>query len=293
MDNDSAMSTSKCSVIETPIPEALVRFWKRIHFIAPHLGVDYPLSPFLKYKYPPANEQIVNNIAKALHQYPEFYHQVLHVMNRMNLMPPFFTTQDADKDSSDDPDDGLNFISSLNDTNNEPTSPECNLKRPKKRLKVNNLSKKKLPDISSTNKSNKPIQKVDDVFENIPLPKRQLMKINVESKVVNNSVHQNDIDNMTVEIGKFGKITQPSTSNENTSENDQLCDLELITEKELILGQLPVKEWINYKALQKYSIGKPCCRLYVKNLGKNVTEIDLNRIFGRYVDWKSEDEKNA
>ena len=41
-----------------------------------------------------------------------------------------------------------------------------------------------------------------------------------------------------------------------------------------------------------YSMGEPSLRLYIKNLSRQATEDDLHYIFGRYIDWTSEDEKN-
>ncbi|KAG7386410.1 phosphatidate cytidylyltransferase [Phytophthora pseudosyringae] len=57
--------------------------------LAPHLGFTYAPSPLLEYKYPKATENIVRNIANALIALPRFYTQVLHLMNKMNLPPPF------------------------------------------------------------------------------------------------------------------------------------------------------------------------------------------------------------
>ncbi|CAI5745969.1 unnamed protein product [Peronospora destructor] len=57
--------------------------------LAPHLGLNFAPSPLLEYKYPKASESIVRNIANALIALPRFYTQVLHLMNKMNLPPPF------------------------------------------------------------------------------------------------------------------------------------------------------------------------------------------------------------
>ncbi|TMW56921.1 hypothetical protein Poli38472_002846 [Pythium oligandrum] len=57
--------------------------------LAPHLGLHYAPSPRLHYKYPKATVPIVRNIANALIALPRFYTQVLHLMNKMNLPPPF------------------------------------------------------------------------------------------------------------------------------------------------------------------------------------------------------------
>ncbi|KAG0082396.1 RNA-binding region-containing protein 3 [Podila epicladia] len=43
----------------------------------------------LKYAYPPATKPIVNNIATKLLEDPRFYINVLHLMNKMDLPPPF------------------------------------------------------------------------------------------------------------------------------------------------------------------------------------------------------------
>ncbi|CAH1134223.1 unnamed protein product [Ceutorhynchus assimilis] len=48
-----------------------------------------PPPSHLKYNYPRPNEATLSNIAHALAVIPRFYTQVLHLMNRMNLPPPF------------------------------------------------------------------------------------------------------------------------------------------------------------------------------------------------------------
>nr|CCA15749.1 nucleoside diphosphate kinase B putative [Albugo laibachii Nc14] len=68
--------------------------------LAPHLGYALGLicadkqlhcapSPLLEYRYPRATEMVVRNIANALMALPDFYRQVLHLMNKMNIPPPF------------------------------------------------------------------------------------------------------------------------------------------------------------------------------------------------------------
>ncbi|KAF9407471.1 Succinate--CoA ligase [GDP-forming] subunit beta, mitochondrial, partial [Podila epigama] len=51
--------------------------------------VAHGTTPPLKYAYPSATRQIVNNIAETLLKNPQFYTNVLHLMNKMNLAPPF------------------------------------------------------------------------------------------------------------------------------------------------------------------------------------------------------------
>ncbi|KAJ3119003.1 hypothetical protein HK098_005770 [Nowakowskiella sp. JEL0407] len=57
--------------------------------ISKRLGLKYPKSPLLEYKYPPPTPETIANISKAILTIPKLYTQVLHLMNKMNLPPPF------------------------------------------------------------------------------------------------------------------------------------------------------------------------------------------------------------
>ncbi|KAJ3080190.1 RNA-binding region-containing protein 3 [Quaeritorhiza haematococci] len=57
--------------------------------IAPKLGIEYPPPPGLFYKYPPPTPEILTNIMHSIAAVPRLYTQVLHLMNKMNLPPPF------------------------------------------------------------------------------------------------------------------------------------------------------------------------------------------------------------
>ncbi|CAL8085878.1 unnamed protein product [Calicophoron daubneyi] len=48
-----------------------------------------PVSPALFYKYPAATTDILTNVVRCMISCPAFYTQVLHVMNRLHLPPPF------------------------------------------------------------------------------------------------------------------------------------------------------------------------------------------------------------
>lgn len=62
---------------------------KRLYGIADNLNLNQPPPPYLNYEYPLANRDIIDAISIALETIPKFYIQVLHLMNRMNLEPPF------------------------------------------------------------------------------------------------------------------------------------------------------------------------------------------------------------
>eukprot|EP00116_Pleurobrachia_bachei_P003678 sb/3463940/ len=83
---------------------------------APPKTTDSVPDPSLHYLYPPPTSHTLNNISHALVAVPQFYIQVLHLMNKMNLPPPF--TQSSEKSL---------FDSSAKDTAALPSSSESEL----------------------------------------------------------------------------------------------------------------------------------------------------------------------
>jgi len=55
----------------------------------------HPPPASLHYRYPPPTTAILTNIMNALIAVPRFYIQVLHLMNKMNLPPPFGTVTET------------------------------------------------------------------------------------------------------------------------------------------------------------------------------------------------------
>ncbi|SAM08331.1 hypothetical protein [Absidia glauca] len=57
--------------------------------VAAELGFKYASNPQLLYSYPTPTPDIMNNMMNAIATVPRLYTQVLHLMNKMNLPPPF------------------------------------------------------------------------------------------------------------------------------------------------------------------------------------------------------------
>ncbi|KAJ8328516.1 hypothetical protein QVD99_006142 [Batrachochytrium dendrobatidis] len=57
--------------------------------ISMDLGIYYPSNPALLYKYPNPTPEILLNISTAIKAVPALYTQVLHLMNKMHLPPPW------------------------------------------------------------------------------------------------------------------------------------------------------------------------------------------------------------
>ncbi|NWI39586.1 RBM40 protein, partial [Picathartes gymnocephalus] len=92
----------------------------------------------------------------------------------------------------------------------------------------------------------------------------------------------------------FGRIFPAPSSNDKmeTEEEDDEIPSEFISRKDLEKNRLSREDMEKYSVFKNYEPGDPNCRIYVKNLAKQVQEKDLKFIFGRYVDFQSEVERN-
>lgn len=65
------MSAGSAQILRLTISETIAT-----SAVASHLGIHYPSDPGIKYRYPPANGDILLNISSALAAVPRFYVQV-------------------------------------------------------------------------------------------------------------------------------------------------------------------------------------------------------------------------
>ncbi|XP_056593581.1 RNA-binding region-containing protein 3 [Triplophysa dalaica] len=92
----------------------------------------------------------------------------------------------------------------------------------------------------------------------------------------------------------FGKI-YPSVQaprQEEEIEEDEDIPSEFISRRELERGRLSRDEIKKMSVFKNYEPGESTCRLYVKNIAKQVEEKDLKFIYGRYIDISSEEQRN-
>ncbi|XP_015271587.1 PREDICTED: RNA-binding protein 40 [Gekko japonicus] len=307
--------------------------------IAPSHGLTFPLSSCLKYLYPPPSNTILANIANALASVPKFYVQVLHLMNKMNLPPPFGPvtarpptyeeyipvplppppipplppedpplpeedgSQDSSKDESeyesDDEEDKERYaklieLATLQPKRQIPTKQH----RARKRRKLKDLLNVSLP-ISHSNSH--PALSPSDVFEQpqpVGLKKIEFhISADVPAILQQSMEKEQSNDNYAAadEISNagFGKIfPAPSSSpKEEMEEDEDEIPSEFISRRELEKGRVSKREMETLSVFKNYEPGDPNCRIYVKNLSKQVQEKDLKFIFGRYVDFSSETER--
>lgn len=276
---------------ETDTSEEVRKFRDYLNFISPSVNLNYKLSPLLKYKYPPPNKLIIKNIAHALLRHQMFYIQVLHLMNKLNLMPPF---EKPYLNSSE-----FDHIYSESEYESESEGQLAShehivniFKHKKRKLKVGllNLKKRKLNIERLTKPIEKKSIKKDDIFETTQINSKGI-KIQIECQDLNHSSFDSNQECQASTHG-FGLIQsfKHSDTEEKCIEEDVIIDF--IDQEELKAGLVEKQEWPKYSVLKNYSPGTPSSRLYIKNLAKSVKAEDLKRIFGRYVDWKINLDKN-
>ncbi|KAG1926006.1 RNA-binding protein [Pimephales promelas] len=92
----------------------------------------------------------------------------------------------------------------------------------------------------------------------------------------------------------FGKIYPSAQVPRQQEENEEDEDIpsEFISRRELERARLSRDEIKKMSVFKNYEPGEPTCRLYVKNIAKQVKEKDLKFIYGRYIDISSEEERN-
>ncbi|XP_073427807.1 RNA-binding region-containing protein 3 isoform X3 [Dendrobates tinctorius] len=307
--------------------------------IAPNHGLVFPIRSSLKYLYPPPTSTILTNIAHAMASVPNFYVQVLHLMNKMNLPAPFglVTTQPplyADRLAEPSPyppvppdlpenpplpelDDDYDMeVSSREESEYEsgdeeekeraarlkeladllPKRPRIKKQsRPRKKMKIKDLLSAPAVQPSHPHAPLLP----SDVFEQPRVIWSKKMEIHIPADITTAAdatayLSDHEVELEGDEVFGFGKIyptTEPKDEEENEEDDDDLLK-EFISRRELEKGRVSKEEMRKLSVFKNYDPGEPNCRLYVKNLSRQVTEKDLKFIFGKFIDFSSGTEKN-
>ncbi|GAB1600521.1 RNA-binding region-containing protein 3-like [Argonauta hians] len=286
-------------------------------------GIHYCANPRLSYIYPPPTVSILTNIANALASCPKFYVQVLHLMNKMNIPAPFGSVtqtppipndnefQEKDNISMEEMDVSTTEESEL-ETDSEDQRPAKAMepsrkrvvKKRKKRLKRDwNTIKQSMTEAIKL-PSTLPAYSAQDVFDqallqskkiSFKLPDSVVAEENAAEVTTNmDSVREKELKQEEQHSSGFGKIIpveKPDVPAEEV-ENDKFNNTEFVSTEKLQQGKISTKEMKELSAFKNYQPGEPSSRLYIKNLSRHVTEDDLWKIFGYYINSKNEDERN-
>jgi len=256
-----------------------------------------------QWKYPPVSESAVKNIRSVLFRNPKFYKQVLQLMNAMNLPLPYNAmdelppgeaseieevemeelykenSEESESELESEDDNLTTFRKEL-----APKTSELQIKKPTKIRKFN-----KLKTFPTSSKRPRLAQEIGQVFEKIDLNTGKKMEVKVSYEIPSTA------SSHVEETEGFGTFAPPPSTDSNipiSTDGEVEESLEFISKQKLLTNRLREEEMKLLPVFKNYSSGTPNSRLYVKNLAKSVSENDLKHIFGRYVVWTCDDEKN-
>ncbi|CAJ1081875.1 RNA-binding region-containing protein 3 [Xyrichtys novacula] len=213
--------------------------------------------------------------------------------------------EESEYESEDDEDSEriARLMGLVNQACKRPLRPKTSSKR--KKPKIKDLLYAPKPDSQSA-----PVLQPSDVFEQ-PLPagpKKIEFHISVPevAAIVEGSGpgqpgeedkggDERKLSQDGAETEGFGKLYPTAlTSQQQEEQSDDENDLpsDIISRKELEKGRLSKDEIKRMSVFKNYEPGEPTCRLYVKNIAKQVEEKELKYIYGRYIDPSSEAERN-
>ncbi|XP_036934873.1 RNA-binding region-containing protein 3 isoform X2 [Acanthopagrus latus] len=210
--------------------------------------------------------------------------------------------EESEYESGDDEDKEriVRLMGLVNQACKRPLRPKTASKR--KKPKIKDLLYAPKPDSQSA-----PVLQPSDVFEQ-PLPAGQkkiefhISGPEVAAIVEGSGPGQHDDEGRELNLSSsqeeaegFGKLypsTQPSQQQDQHSDDEQDLPSDVISRKELEKGRLSRDEIKRMSVFKNYEPGEPTCRLYVKNIAKQVEEKDLKYIYGRYINPSSETERN-
>lgn len=220
------------------------------------MNFQQPPPPDLTYKYPTSTPAICKEISKHLISNAAFYNQVVHLMNRMNLPPPFRNDTPLTVDTGCQTDD-IKIIRKP-DLATDESEMESEEDIPSKRLNPRPVDRKRVQAYIQMEKESRKRMKVE-LPEEIPV-KRKAINI---------------------------KLAGPTIIQEDLETNDDRSHGGI--ERNKVIGdRVPIDKLKQDNPIfQNYSPGTPSNVLYVKNLSKTVCPEDLEELYGNYRDESS------
>lgn len=259
------------------------------------LDFNQPPPPYLRYKYPRPTREIIDSICVALESVPKFYTQVLHLMNKMNLPPPFtmaevqkskleksFVTVSCQTEISNVRDrkrriwsggellsDESEMESDDDEKDSKKRTPDIPLKPPKKsKVVIQNPAKRFLQTQTYPKRTKK---EPSSVFESSVSVHSRKITVNVPSE-------------LNVGIEQLKSEIPPSEVKTDTEDPLQTISREDLAQNRLSLEQLSI-----LPIFKNYDPGVRSNKLYIKNLAKTVTSEDLQMVYGHFIK-RSKDE---
>ncbi|XP_055314182.1 RNA-binding region-containing protein 3 isoform X2 [Sitodiplosis mosellana] len=292
---------------------------KRLYATADNLNFNQPPPPHLYYEYPKANRDIIDAICIALECVPKFYTQVLHLMNRMNLEPPFvpgdkrlayesshFKVQSVASSTQTEEINWQNFLrnkrkfvesdeSELESSNSSDDDGTVDLNSFKsKRKKTTQTHSNKHELLKQKQKNLLKMQRLQKQLEPIDkstAPQRiddafDLEQHHVKSSMIKIVVpEQLDTTQKPSEPIILESTTESLLRNDDNLESEkQFKGPHIWSDSELNENRIPTDQLRGHPMFQNYNAGEICNRLYIKNIAKEVTNADLQAVYDRYLE---------
>ncbi|KAJ1532369.1 hypothetical protein ONE63_000970 [Megalurothrips usitatus] len=272
------------------------QFMQRLVSWSSNMNLSQPPPSHLRYQYPPPTPATLSNISKALTLYPRLYTQLLHLMNRMNLPPPF---QDGYLKPTCDGATQTDIVwvqksSSESEMESEEetvsvATDSLSIKRicahrVAKPIKRPRFIKPALPVEPSSVST--VVMKPEEVFEKT---ETEVHPKKIELRLAGSlSLEKEGGDAAVGETGGFGTLHPPVKPLEMeapiTDHESSTDDVDsVISAKELSSNRLSHKDLQVLPVFKNYAAGAPSCRLYVKNISKHVVARDLHFIYRRFM----------
>lgn len=295
---------------------------KRLYATAESLNINQPPPPHLRYEYPKANRNIIDAIAIALECIPKFYIQVLHIMNRMNLEPPFvsgdktlsyesnaekikcatISTQTDDilwqnalrskRKLIESDESELESNTSDNGEDDDDDTDLCILKTKRMKFSENETPKNDLNKHELLKQKQKKLlkmQRIQKQSESIERPtnNHKVSEAFDAAKIKAAAIKIVMPDQLDVPAtrGDGATATETMLTTHSASDESSIAtdSTHLWSDSKLNESRIPPDQLKVYPVFQNYAPGEISNRLYVKNIAKDVTEADLRAIFERYL----------
>ena len=274
-----------------PTQQQINKYVQKLYALEGDLGFQQPPPPYLKYSYPPIDKDIMDNICISLLSNKRFYTQVLHLMNRMNLEPPFAARKYKLKPPGKPKDVSTQTeiiscenpvqLESKDDEETELETSEDEVSQ-KNRSKPLTQLKRKLPANEEQYK-----KKARQMLQNIQKqskeqPKKTAVSSNLSLKEIFDKP-ETSTASYTTKIEFQMKRIPVEEAKKSLAPQATLTLKPLQLPLDLKTQKLSQEDLCKLSIYKNYQKGEPSNKLYIKNLHKDVTIEDLITLYERYL----------
>ncbi|XP_073812731.1 uncharacterized protein isoform X2 [Musca autumnalis] len=265
------------------------KYVQKLYATDENLHFDQPPPPYLKYQYPPINMDILDNICISLLNNNNFYTQVLHLMNRMNLEPPFGQRKEKcipkgeskEACTQTDPIVIGGDKQTYNDLESEIESSDEDIS---KKVAPIIIPKRKQPpsDEQYKKRARTMLQNVKKLTQNMV---KKSNTMTPQKEMFDPLEHKLQSPLIQLNISKGN--SKPSIADITDSHSETPISSSSITREEitsdLTKNRIGEKEMQEMPVFKNYKQGEPSNKLYIKNLQKDVVTEDLHALYTQLI----------